>query len=129
METVNVHEIRARLKHGDIAIIANKCHVQPRQVAEVLNKGREAAGIYDEVVSCALDLLKSESEQKKGIVTKAKEAGFSTDSFKRSDYRKKRKIIKLKEKPGGVWKVIGWSAAGVIAFLFLGGAKLFAKER
>lgn len=129
METVNVREIRGRLKHGDVALIAEKCRLHPRQVAEVLNKGRDAAGHYDEVVSCALDLLKSEAEQKKDIVSKAKEAGFSTTSFNRSDYRKKKKTAKRSEKPGGVWKIMGWAVPGLILFLVLGGSKLFAKER
>jgi len=133
MESVNIGEIRARLKHGDLAIIAKKCNLHVRQVSEVLNKGRDAAGNYDSVVACALDLLKGEAEQKASIVAKAKEAGFSTTSFSRNAYRNKRKSAKGKNKPGGVWKVVKSPfviiGAVVVAFLMFGGAKLFSKKQ
>lgn len=126
---VNVREIRRRLKHGDLKIIAKRCGTDPRMVAEVLNKGRDSAGRYDEIVSCALDLLKGESEAKKSIVAKAKEQGFATDYFARSDYRK-RKRVGIQRKPGGVWKVVKSPfvlvAVIVVAAWFLVGKKLFA---
>lgn len=127
MENVNLREIRSKLKHGDIAIIAKRCNCNTRQVAEVLNKGRECDGRYEEIVEAALDLLKGEAEQKKNILAKAKEAGFSTTNFSRSAYRPKRRNKFIPGKRKGGSPVIYIVGAGVALLAVLFGKKLLAK--
>lgn len=127
MENVNLHEIRSKLKHGDIAIIASRCNnVTTRQVAEVLNKGRDCNGRYDEIVGAALDLLKGEAEDKKVIIAKAKEAGFSTSTFSRSMYRPKHKSKNYRGNQKGIRPVV-YVIGGVGLLLLLFGKKLLGQ--
>jgi hypothetical protein len=122
MENVNVGEIRARLQHGDFAILAKKCNTTPRVVSEVLNKGRDAAGRYDQIVEAALDLLKGEAEGKRLIVEKAKEAGLSTSTFNRNAYKHKSKSKSYQgEKKNNVVDKVVWFGA-----LLLGCSLLWA---
>lgn len=131
MENVNLYEIRRKLKHGDLAIIANRCNCTVRAVSEVLNKGRDCNGRYEEIVGAALDLLKGEAEDKKNIVAKAKEVGMTTSNFNRSVYHPKQKSKSYQARRRGInplFYVAGAIAVGALLFTQVG-AKLFGKTQ
>ena len=120
---VNLREIRRRLPHGSLAVIAKELNINPKKVYEVINSGRSSAGCRDAVLSMAIDIIDGKKKGSENLIAKAEKSGLATDGTFTMPYQKKKKPPQKRGKLN--IKLIGLIGIGAVLLIY--GKKILAK--